>query len=326
MLIQGIFLFIAVAGAAALCLALPALSFWWLLPLVVGLYAAVVILFILGALLLSYGAPHIQKPATRRRYFRFLAHAATPISTADWQAVINAEALTCSPKTLKNAWGFLKAALSEHGISPAVTLPAQRKTEKAWLTPEQIQTFLVAAHDAPGELGALLALSSLRRSEIYGLTWDDVDLKRGVIHVHQSRVMDENNQLVIRSQNKTAASTRDVPIFLPRLRELLCQPHEPGPVITAAIGTLYDQINTICARARLPAVGVHGLRHSFASLCYSIGLNELQCMRIGGWSDYGTMRKVYTHLSQRDADTGAEKLQQWFENAHENAHAANEPA
>ncbi len=76
MLIHGIFLVTAIVGAVALCLAVPTLSLWWLLPLAVGGYAALTILLILGALALSFAAPKITKDTTRRRYHRFLSHAA----------------------------------------------------------------------------------------------------------------------------------------------------------------------------------------------------------------------------------------------------------
>ena len=252
---------------------------------------------------------------------RFQRFAGERIDKLDWQTVINHEATLCSPKTLKNAWGFVRSVLAEHEISPTVTLPAPKPAEKNWLTPEQIPMFLEAFRGVPGEVGALLALSSLRRSEIYGLDWSDIDLAANIIHVHRSRILDEHNQLVSRDQNKTSASTRDVPIFLPRLRELLTTAEKKtGPVMTVAIGTLYDQIRSVCTRANLPQVGVHGLRHSFASLCYSLGVNELQCMKLGGWSDYGTMRKIYTHLSENDMKPGADKLTDFFSNAHENAH------
>lgn len=251
---------------------------------------------------------------------RFLSISGRKLTSIDWQKAVNEEAALCSPKTLKNAWGLVRATLAENGLNVSVKLPAQAPKEKAWLDAAEIQTFMRAVRGTPGEIGALLALSSLRRSEIYGLDWKDVDLKKNVIHVRSSRVLDENAQPVTRRQNKTSASTRDVPIFLPRLWELLDSVEKKeGPVLTSAIGTLYDQIQTVCRSAGLPAVGVHGLRHSFASLCYSLRISELGAMQLGGWSDYQTMRKIYTHLSEADKKKSADKLSDFFKNANENA-------
>jgi hypothetical protein len=38
-------------------------------------------------------------------------------------------------------------------------------------------------------------------------------------------------------------------------------------------------------------------------------------MQIGGWSDYQTMRKIYTHMSQNDKQKSADKLSAYFKNA-----------
>lgn len=264
----------------------------------------------------------ILSPSTIRGYkaikrTRFQHVMDRPISSVDWQEVINTEAKAgASPKTIKNAWGLVRSAMMEAGHDVSVRLPAQIPHEKEWLTAEQIPVFMKAIEGKPGEIGALLALSSLRRSEIYGLDWKDIDLKNKVIHVRASVVLGDDAKPVKRHQNKTASSTRDVPIFLPRLLTALeAAQTDEGPVVAGNIGTLRKRITAACKAAGLPDVGVHGLRHSFASLCYSLGVSELGAMQIGGWSDYQTMRKIYTHLSQNDKQKSADKLSAYFKNA-----------
>ena len=257
--------------------------------------------------------------AYKSNYFQSVMQ--EPINSIDWQAAVNAEAKAGkSPKTIKNAWNLIKSALRENGLEVSVRLPALTPHEKEWLTSDQIPAFMKAIKGKPGEIGALLALSSLRRSEIYGLDWKDVDLKRKVIHVRSSVVLGDDAKPVKRQQNKTASSTRDVPIFLPRLQTALeAAQMDDGPVVGGNIGTLRKQITAACKAADLPDVGVHGLRHSFASLCYSLGVSELGAMQIGGWSDYQTMRKIYTHISEKDRQASAKKLQSFFKNANKNA-------
>ena len=269
-------------------------------------------------------------PSTVRGYqaikaSRFLDKMDTPIDEVDWQAMINTEASkSVSPKTIKNAWGLIRSVLAENGMDVSVRLPAPTPHEKEFLDANQIRTFIDAVRDQPCEIGGLLALSSLRRSEIYGLDWQDVDLKNNVLHVRQSKVLGENAAPVVRQQNKTLSSTRDVPIFLPRLSEVLNSVEEKtGSVVPGNVGTLRKQLHRVCESADLPDIGVHGLRHSFASLCYSLGVSELAAMQLGGWSDYQTMRRIYTHLSEADRLKDAEKLTAFFqtpENAHGNAH------
>ncbi len=248
------------------------------------------------------------------------------LNSVNWQKAVNDESRLCSPKTLKNAWGLVRSVLQDNGLDVEVRLPAPDVHEKQWLTVEDIPAFLEAAKGTPGEIGALLALSGLRRSEIYGLQWDDIDLDKREIHIHQSLILGEDAAPVLRQKNKTTSSTRTIPIMLPQLYDALGSVEDKtGAVVTGNIGTLRKRITRICAAAGLPDVGVHGLRHSFASLCYSLGVSELAAMQLGGWSDYQTMRKIYTHLSEMDRRKDADKLTDFFKNAHGIAHDGAEP-
>jgi len=64
-----------------------------------------------------------------------------------------------------------------------------------------------------------------------------------------------------------------------------------GPVVRCNPNTIYHQINRVCARNGLPRVGTHGLRHSFASLGYHLGVPELEMLharRMGRQPDHDT--------------------------------------
>ena len=102
----------------------------------------------------------------------------------DWQAVCNAEALLCSHNTLRNAFRFIVSVLGENGINaPKVTLPPLNTKMRKWLEPEHIPPLIAAAVGTPSAFPVLLALHSLRRSELLAVTWDDIDLAAGTIRV-----------------------------------------------------------------------------------------------------------------------------------------------
>ena len=47
-------------------------------------------------------------------------------------------------------------------------------------------------------------------------------------------------------------------------------------------------------------------------------------MQMGGWKDYNTMLKIYTHLAQKDVDNYGGELREFFNNVEHNAvHSAN---
>ena len=218
----------------------------------------------------------------------------------DWQAVINAETKKCKPKTIKNAWGLVRAALADAKQPvPDVTLPQIARNERPFLAAEEIRRFVAAAHGSKYEIPLLLGLHGLRRSEIAALTWKQVDLKAGVIRVEGAVVPDENGKYVRKLTNKNETSKRPVPIMIPELREALeavSESDRTGPVVRCHINTIYKAANAICEREGLPLIGAHGLRHSYASLGHFVGVPEAEMQILGGWKDAGTMRKIYQHI------------------------------
>lgn len=262
-------------------------------------------------------------PATLRGYQnirrnRFAAYMSDSAAKIDYQLMCNEEASLCAAKTLKNAWLFVVSALSYSGIqAPRVKLPDVPVRTRPWLTPEQVKTFVAAVRGRDIEIPALLGLLSLRRSEILALKWEDVDLQKKTIRVSGAMVPNENNELVLKETNKNSTSTRSVPIIFDDLEEALkkAKPQKGQkdlPVVTTHPETLRKRINAVCRLEGLPEIGIHGLRHSFASMCQSKGVPEDVAMRIGGWSDIYTMKKIYTHISDADMSKYADELRSLF--------------
>ena len=268
-------------------------------------------------------------PATIRGYrtiqrSRFPAYMDTPIgSIRNWQAVYDSEKKRLNGKTLRNSFCLLKTVYKYHmGVAmPEISMIPVVRAERPYLDPDQISVFMEAVKGKQCEIGALLALSSLRCSEILALTWDKVDLQHSRILVAGAVVPDESHHLVSKETNKTQSSRRYVPIFIPQLLQALRKAQQDAGRVCAyqSANGLYKAINAACEGSGLPPVGIHGLRHSFASLCLHLGIPEETAMKIGGWSDYSTMRKIYTHISQKDMQEQADHLKKFFQNADENA-------
>lgn len=222
----------------------------------------------------------------------------------DWQAVINAEMELVAPKTIINAWSLVTASMRDKKLPvPGVTLPQEVKRPRPWLTSEQIRRFVAAANGSGYEIPIFLALQGLRRSELMALTWDRVDLKNGVILVEGAVVRNDAGMYVYKKTNKEAESRRSVPIMIPELRaalEAVPKAQRKGPVVTCHINRPYKVVNRICEREGLPQVGLHGLRHSFASLGHHVGVPEQEMQILGGWKDARTMHKIYEHIEAAD--------------------------
>lgn len=260
----------------------------------------------------------VLSPATIRGYEQikrnyFLKLQGIPLKSltrADCQAAIADETDAHSAKSICNAWGLFSPALIAAGFEDfPVRLPQKVVADTPWLDPEQLPVFLDAVKGHRMEAYALLALHSLRNSEILDLTWGDVDLQRGLIYVRGAAVPDKNGQLVHKAANKNTRSRRAVEIWLPRLTLLLQEQHKAdGYVCPFGERAAYFAINRICKKAGLPEVGVHGLRRSFASLCYHLGVPERVAMQQGGWADAATMHKHYVKIAERDQQAAVESL------------------
>ncbi len=239
-------------------------------------------------------------------------------SIKNWQELYDEDAYHLSAKTMTNTWSFIKSACkTECGITlPEIERATPHQTEHSFLEPEQVKVFVSAAAKSKHAIAMLLHLSSCRASEVRGMTWERVDLVNKRILIKGAMVRDKNNQLVEKAENKTKESTRYIPIFIPELDDALKavpEKQRTGFVVTARANTIYTAINKICKENGLPEIGTHGLRHSFSSLCYSLNVPIKITMQIGGWDDYNTVLKIYTHLAKSDIGKYTADINKFFE-------------
>lgn len=233
-----------------------------------------------------------------------------------WQSAIKAERkMGRSSHYIKNAWGLMGASIeSVTGRRPSVILYPPESEVRAWLDPDEIDKLVAALKGHMIEIPALLCLSSLRRSEMLGLKWSQIDLKRKTITVSGARVRGTDG-VVDKKQNKTQKSKRTVPIIPPLLEALQSVDEQNGNVVTVSGDTVLKYVHILCRESGITDVDLHGLRHSFASLCYHLQIPEMICAEIGGWDDLGTMHKIYTHLSQKDIAKRSQDFSNFFDPA-----------
>src|SRR5262249_38258330 len=157
--------------------------------------------------------------------------------------------------------------------------------------------------------------TGLRASELRGLRWVDVDLKKAVLHVTQRA--DKFNTI---GKPKSASGNRDVPLpphLLNTLRawKLQCPRGELGLAFPTRSGTIHSLAN-IVQRGFMPAQmaagvvkggtakypGLHALRHFYASWCINrvedggLGLPAKVVQHRLGHSSIAITSDVYGHL------------------------------
>ena len=235
------------------------------------------------------------------------------INTQAVQRAINADAKTVSWKTISNSLGLVTGVLGYYGVKIGkLTLGEDPQKEKAIYTDDELIRLLKALQGSNIELEALLALwLGLRWSEIAGLRWDAVDLKKGVIHIREALVPDEQHKRVSKG-TKTARSTRSIlcPDYI--LHLLSIREHSGPHVVSVCSQSAWRRLDKVCKAAGVPCYGFHRMRHQNSSVMALLGIDPKYAMDRGGWASTKVMHQVYTHTMEKGRQQVADKMDDYF--------------
>lgn len=256
----------------------------------------------------------------RNRFKTLMPKMVRNIDASDIQAAVNMDAKAVGYKTLKNALMLIVPAIAQYKEIEIkrIKLPQRKKVEHPYLDEEGIMELFEAISGNVAEIPILLALwLGMRRSEILGLCWDSVDFENGRIKVQRTYVKNGDKGYVLREEMKTSESRRtlDCPGYI--LSKLEAYQPDPalrkGRIFKMHPNTIYSSLNRVCKKRGIDFVGVHGLRHTNASVMLSIGVLDKVAMARGGWATDVTMKQVYQHVFQSDRETAGEKVNAYFD-------------
>lgn len=218
--------------------------------------------------------------------------------------------------------------------------PSKVRSETSYYNAEQLNTLAKAAKGSYIETLIVLAMVlGLRRSEIIGITWDNIDFEKRLIHIKQSVVTGDSSilpngtykvigevggrrtrEIILKTMLKTDSSVRSFTMndalynYLKALKAKQdIMPRETKAymdfvcvnVVSMLItpDTVTAQFRKLLDKNGLPHIKFHALRHSCISLLAnnnSFSLKQIQ--DYAGHSDFLTTFNVYSH-----ADDSAKK-------------------
>lgn len=161
----------------------------------------------------------------------------------------------------------------------------------------------------------LLAALGLRRGEVLGLTWPDVDLEKGEIHIRQALVPNLLTGKVVLGPTKTSGSNRTLPLpqeaveLLRQHREHLQEDglyHPQGLVFPSLNGTPIRPENLrrvwldILKKAGVPRARLHDLRGTFITRIIRQTGNPKLAAALAGHKSLQTALQHYARVSQED--------------------------
>jgi integrase len=216
----------------------------------------------------------------------------------------------------------VKWGLITKNVCDLVTPPRKERFDIKPLTEEQAQRLLAALRGHKWEALFTLALATgMRRGELIGLKWQDINFKTGTLQVVRvlTRVptkMPGREHVYIEAEPKTQKSRRNVviaPFALEALKEHRIRQleaklkageawQEHDYVFCTMHGThlnpnhIVEEFKKLLNQAGLPNIRFHDLRHSAASLLLSLGTHPKVVQELLGHTQIGMTLDVYSHL------------------------------
>ncbi|AWI28377.1 tyrosine-type recombinase/integrase [Streptomyces tirandamycinicus] len=245
------------------------------------------------------------------------------LGAADVRRMLAAVTVQASAATAKESHRVLRSALTaacrEELISRNVVklVPAPRvqpRELKPWSL-EQTTTFLEAARKDPLYTAFVLAVTlGLRRGEILGLRWSDIDLEHRTLTVRNQLQRVQKELYEDTTKNRR---TRAIPIPLMCVAPLRWQRlgqagqrvaageswHGGDYVFTTRTGrpveprNLSRSFERVSDDAGLPRIRLHDARHGCATLLFAAGVPARVVMEILGHSQIAVTMNIYTHVS-----------------------------
>jgi len=232
-------------------------------------------------------------------------------------------------RMLKDAvrWGILARNVADAAAEDA---PQRRKTGNATMhvwEPEQLGQFVQSVGgDRLSAMWVLFITTGLRRGEVAGLTWHDLDLTAGRLTVNQARVVVDHK--VIESAPKSERSVREIGLDAATVAALKAHRARQaterlawGPeyqatdlVFTWENGrplhpnVISRTFTRLAEKAKLPAIRLHDLRHSYASAALTAGVGLKVVSERLGHASISITGDIYSHVSREVDQSAADRV------------------
>lgn len=234
--------------------------------------------------------------------------------------------------TCRNTYAALRSAFDDAvadgllAVNPVLRIrrPRASSEEAASLKPDDVAGFLLATQGLRyGGVLRLILGTGLRRGEALAITWAEVRLDRAELVINGSLVRREGRLVV--SATKSTRSRRAVSLS-PSMVRLLTEHRarqaaerlaagnlweDSGFVFTTELGHPADPRNLLRAvalaakKAGVPPLGVHTLRHTYATTALLHGVPIHVVSRNLGHSSIAITADIYGHLTDEATHSAA---------------------
>ena len=174
--------------------------------------------------------------------------------------------------------------------------PKHEKTRINALTNQERLNFIEAMqNDKCKDYFMFLLLTGVRRGEGLAVTRGDVDFNKMQIKINKT--ISSGNV----GTTKTKCSNRVIPILKQLYDEVLVKYidfKENERLFPFSNSIIEKHFYSICKKANIKNISLHSFRHTFATLCFEIGIPILQIKEWLGHKDILTTQQIYIHLME----------------------------
>ena len=184
-------------------------------------------------------------------------------------------------------------------------LPKVEHKEMKTLTADQLSAFFREAKETGVyELYYLDLATGLRRGELLGLKWTDVDFDRGILKIQ--RAISRQNGRVEEAPLKTKNAYRTLPLSADAIDVLKAQKNKIGGsewVFPSPTGgpmspdSVLHMLQRVLKRAGLPRIRFHDMRHTFATMALQNGVDVKTVSSMLGHYSAGFTLDTYAHVT-----------------------------
>ena len=221
-----------------------------------------------------------------------------------------------SAKTVRNIHQIISSALKlaveqrliARNPADGCALPKAERKEMQTLPVEQLTSFLREAKDSGVFALYYIDLTTgLRRGELLGLKWSDIDLEKGDLRVQ--RQIGRINGKIIEMPLKTKNAYRTLPLSADAIDVLKMQKCKVGnsewvfpsptggPMSPDSVLHMLQMLQRVLKRAGLPRIRFHDLRHTFATLALQNGVDIKTVSGMLGHFSAGFTLDTYAHVT-----------------------------
>lgn len=189
-----------------------------------------------------------------------------------------------------------KLGLARPGLVDADLVPKvpHKPKEALVFTPEQAHSYLAAIKGSRCYVLLLLSLvCGLRRGEALGLRWQDIDQTTGTLLIRRQRQRIDHQYETRPLKSQSSRRALILPVEVIRILQ-----QQPRPVTGWLVDATPEQLRADHQRAlrtaELPAVTLHGLRHTMATLAAAEGVPMKLLQVTLGHATYKLTTDLYT--------------------------------